>query len=433
MSLKTPHEIRELQRALYRRAKREPTFRFYTLYDKVYRTDILEHAYRLAKAKGGAPGPDGQTFEDIEQSGREEMLERLREELRTKQYRVGAVRRVYIPKLSGGKRPLGIPTIRDRVVQTAVKLVLEPIFEADFDAGSYGFRPERSAHQALETIGEALKEGMNWVIDADIEAYFDTIPHDRLMKTVAERVVDGAMLALIKMFLEAPIIEEDGGGARRNPKGTPQGGVISPLLANIYLNLMDRNYRRRVERRLLRGRLVRYADDFVMLVPRRPEAEMAWLKGVMERLGLVLHPDKTRTMRAGSGPGQDDFDFLGHRVRYRYNSRVYLDISKKALGRIREQIRARTRRTGESLEEVITKLNLYIKGARQYFDRVRRRTLMNLDSFVRGRIARWWARKHAQRQPAWSLVLKGRLEQEYGLQRWYIPKTPNPAHARRVG
>jgi retron-type reverse transcriptase len=292
-TLETPNKIRDLQRALYMRAKKEPKFRFYALYDKVYRVDVLEHAYRLARANGGAPGPDGVTFEQIEQIGPTGMLEELHDALKTKTYRPGPVRRVYIPKLSGGERPLGIPNIRDRVVQTAAKLVLEPIFEADFDPDSYGFRPKRDAHQALDAIQEALDQGMYWIIDADLASYFDTIPHDRLMKAVAERVVDGAMLALVKMFLEAPIVDErDGGGPRRNSRGTPQGGVVSPLLANIYLNLLDRNFRRREALDPMQARLVRYADD---RAPRRRGKETGRSNG---------RSFAAREMRAGpSGSG----------------------------------------------------------------------------------------------------------------------------------
>ncbi|MDO8677260.1 MAG: reverse transcriptase domain-containing protein, partial [Acidobacteriota bacterium] len=228
-ALKTPAPIRNLQRALYLRAKKEPHFRAYALYDKVYRLDILAHAYALARANGGAPGPDGQTFEQTDADGRDVLLAQLRDELKSQTYRPGPVRRVYIPKLNGGERPLGIPNIRDRVVQTAAKLLLEPLFEADFGPDSYGFRPRRDAHQAIDAIREALHDGMYWVIDADVQAYFDTIPHDRLMKTVAQRVVGGAMLALVKYFLEAPIVDErDGGRPRRPRQGTPQGGVITP-------------------------------------------------------------------------------------------------------------------------------------------------------------------------------------------------------------
>lgn len=263
-TLETPARIRDLQRALYLRAKQDPHFRAYALYDKVYRSDILAHAYAVAKANGGAPGPDGCTFDDVETNGRAVWLDELREALQTKTYRPGPVRRVYIPKLNGGERPLGIPNIRDRVVQTAVKLLLEPLYEADFEPDSFGFRPRRAAHDALDAIRQALEAGMWWVIDADITAYFDSIPHDRLMKTVAQRVVDRAMLALVKRFLEAPVIDHrDDGRPRRTRQGTPQGGVISPLLSNIYLPLLDRNFRTHVRRGVLRGRLIRYADDFV--------------------------------------------------------------------------------------------------------------------------------------------------------------------------
>jgi len=421
-TLVTPSRLRDLQRALYTRAKKEPTFRFYSLYDKVHRADVLEHAYLLARANGGAPGPDGKTFEDVEAEGSAVLLEELRDELTTKTYRPGPVRRVYIPKLSGGERPLGIPNIRDRVVQTAVKLVLEPIFEATFEADSYGFRPKKDAHQALDAIREALEDGMTWVIDADVTAYFDTIPHDRLMKAVAERVADGAMLALVKMFLEAPIVDErDGGRPRRNSRGTPQGGVVSPLLANIYLHLVDRNFRRRVQRGDLRGRLVRYADDFVVLTKHRPTAELAWLQMAMSRLGLALHPTKTRVLDAK----QEDFTFLGHTVRWRYK-RMYLDVSRKAQERIRSELRRKTRQTWWSLDELIGLLNAYIRGARHYFRRVRRRTLSNLDFFVGQRIARWANRKHALPGPAWSLVQGEALIKRRKLERWNLPPALRP-------
>ena len=426
-TLKTPTKLRELQRALYARAKKEPNFRFYSLYDKVHRPDVLAHAYALAKANGGAPGPDGVTFADIEASGREALLEELRDELTTKRYRPGPVRRVNIPKLGGGERPLGIPNIRDRVVQTAAKLVLEPIFEADFEADSFGFRPKRNAHQALDAIGEALGQGLHWVIDADVEAYFDTIPHDRLMKTVAERVVDGSMLALVKMFLTAPVVDERDGRPRRNTQGTPQGGVISPLLANLYLHLVDRNFRRRVAAGQLRGRLIRYADDFVLLAPRRPEAELAWVTAAMGRLGLKLHATKTRVLDVW----EEDFVFLGHTHRWQYG-RLYLDVSKKALRRIRDELRRKTRRTWLGLEAMVAELNPYVRGARQYFRRVRRRTLGKLDHFVDQRIARWWARKHSCPHPAWSLVHGDALRRQHGLERWNLPRALRPADSRRA-
>ena len=425
-TLETPARIRDLQRALYLRAKKERHFRAYALYDKVHRPDILAHAYALAKANGGAPGPDGCTFAAIEAMGREVLLEELREELRTKTYRSGPVRRVYIPKLNGGERPLGIPNIRDRVVQTAVKLLLEPLFEADFEPDSYGFRPKRGAHDALDAIREALDAGMYWVIDADVTAYFDTIPHDWLMKTVAERVVDRAMLALVKRFLEASIVDErDGGRPRRPQQGTPQGGVISPLLANVYLHLLDRNFRRRTQRGDLQGRLVRYADDFVLLSRHRPDRALAWLQQLMARLGLALHPDKTRLLDVR----HEDFVFLGHTHRWRFQ-RLYLNVSPKALRRIRDELRRKTRQTWLSLDQMLADLNPYIRGARHYFRRVRRRTLYHLDGFVNQRLARWWARKHGARRPAWSLVSQDALRRHHGLERWNLPAALRPADSR---
>ncbi len=333
---------------------------------------------------------------------------------------------MYIPKLNGGERPLGIPNIRDRVVHTAAKWLLEPLFEADFEQDSYGFRPKRDAHQALEAIREALGQGMYGISDADVTAYFDTIPHDRLMKTIAERVVDGTMLALVKRFLEAAIVDErDGGRPRRNRQGAPQGGVISPLLANVYLHLLDRNVRRHVERGERRGRLVRFADDFVLVSPQKPEAEMRWVHHLMHRLGLTLHPEKTRVLDAR----KDDFTFLGHVHRWRYG-RLYLDVSKKAQGRIREELRQQTRRTWLSLEQRVVELNPYVRGARRYVRRVRRRTLSKLDRFVEQRVARWWARTHSRPRPAWSLVQGGALWRHHGLERWNLPRALRPADSR---
>jgi RNA-directed DNA polymerase len=392
----------------------------------VYQPDILAHAYALAKANGGAPGPDGITFAELEAYGRDVLLTELREELATKTYRPGPVRRVYIPKLNGGERPLGIPNIRDRVVQTAAKLLLEPLFEADFEPDSYGFRPRRAAHDALDAIRDALGAGMCWVIDADITAYFDTIPHDRLMKTVAQRVVDGAMLALVKQFLEAPVIDAREGGRPRRPRqGTPQGGVISPLLSNVYLHLLDRNFCRRVHCGDLHGRLVRYADDFVLLTSRRPDRALAWLHDLMTTLGLTLHPDKTRMLDAR----RDAFVFLGHTHRWRFG-RLYLDIAPKAMRRIRDELRQKTRRTGLSRDAMVADLNPYIRGARQYFRRVRRRTLGKLDRFVDVRLARWWARKHHARRPTWSLMSRDDLRRQHGLARWNLPVALRPTDAR---
>jgi len=255
---------------------------------------------------------------------------------------------------------------------------------------------------------------------------FDTIPHDRLMKTVATRVVDGAMLALVKRFLEAPILDDREDGRPRRPRqGTPQGGVISPLLANVYLHLVDRNFRLQVERGALHGRLVRYADDLVLLAPRRPDRELAWLQRLLGRLGLSLHPEKTRVLDAR----RETFAFLGHLHRWQHG-RLYLDVAPKALRRTRDELRRKTRRTGLSLDDLIADLNPYIRGARHYVRRVRRRTLGNLDRFVSQRVARWWARKHAHPRPAWSLVHREALWRQHGLLRWNLPVALRPADSR---
>jgi RNA-directed DNA polymerase len=419
---KHAEKVQKLRTALNERAKREPGLRFYSLYDKVCREDMLAHSYALCRANKGAAGPDGITFEDIEGSGGPgPMLARLAEDLKTKRYTPGPVRRVYIPKANGGERPLGIPDIRDRVVAMAVKLVLEPIFEADFDASSYGFRPERDAHQALAAIRESITDGMAWVLDADVSKCFDSIPHDKLMRAVASRVADGSMLALIRKMLKAPVVDERDGGRRTRPRaGTPQGGPASPLLANIYLHLLDRNFRKHVERGELQGRLVRYCDDFVVVCPHPPTRELEWVAHLMARLGLTLHPEKTRVVHVG----EEWVNFLGYKVRRRPNGRVALDIADKARTRIRDTLREITRRTYLSLEELISDLNLYIRGAGEYFKLAAPRTLWNLDRFVLARLARWARHKRVRRLPEWSLAQGSPLYREQGLATWWRSRKP---------
>jgi RNA-directed DNA polymerase len=249
MSLATPSKIRDLQIKLYRKAKNEPGYRFYMLYDKIYREDILAHAYHLARANKGAPGVDGQNFEEIESRGLEKWLNGIRQELCDKTYQPQPVRRVMIPKPGGGERPLGIPTIRDRVVQTAAKLVLEPIFEADLEPCAYGYRPKRSAQDAIREVHKLVCEGYTDIVDADLSKYFDTVPHCELMQCVAQRIVDRYVLHLIKMWLTAPVEERDENGKRRltggqdRHCGTPQGGVASPMLANLYMNRLLKGWK----------------------------------------------------------------------------------------------------------------------------------------------------------------------------------------------
>jgi RNA-directed DNA polymerase len=315
MSLQTPDNIRRLQRKLYLKAKAEPDYRFYLLYDKVHREDILCHAYDLARSNKGAPGVDGISFAMIEANGLEEWLSDLRKDLIEKTYRPAPVRRVMIPKPGGnGERPLGIPTIRDRVVQTAAKLVLEPIFEADLDPGAYGYRPKRGGPDAIKEVHALLCRGYTDVVDADLAKYFDTIPHRELILSVARRIVDRNVLRLIKMWLKTPVEERDGEGKRRmsggrhSTCGTPQGGVVSPMLANVYINRFLKYWRRSGRDAAYRAHVVSYADDFVILSRGYADEALAWTRQVMTRLGLALNEAKTSVRNAR----QDRFDFLGY-------------------------------------------------------------------------------------------------------------------------
>lgn len=299
MSLATPDKIQKFQKKLYEKAKGEPKFRFYQLYDKVYREDVIQHAWKVARANGGATGVDGKSFTDIESEGLEKWLEALKEELHNKTYKADPVRRVMIPKPGGGERPLGIPTIKDRVAQTAVKLVIEPIFEADFEDSAYGYRPERSALDAVRETREGLEAGYTEVVDADLSKYFDTIPHDKLMWALRKRITDVHLLRIIEMWLKAPVEEKDGKGNRRltggkgSKAGTPQGGVISPLLANIYMSLYLRLWRRRKRGEKFEAKIINYADDFVILSRGHAEDALEWTKRVMDRMGLTINETKT--------------------------------------------------------------------------------------------------------------------------------------------
>ena len=383
MRLATPNTIRTLQRKLYVKAKHEPAYRFYALYDKVYRADILSYAWLLVKANRGSPGIDGVSFEAIENGeGVDSYLRQISLDLSTRNYRACPVRRVMIPKphaADGSMRPLGIPTIRDRIVQMAAKLIIEPIFEADFCDDSYGFRPKKNAHQAIDMIAGALWNGHTEVIDADLSKYFDSIPHAKLMKVLAERMVDGAMLALVQQWLKAPVMSQaDGGkggkvmvcgGGKGNGRGTPQGGVISPLLSNLYLHLLDRIWQRHDLENTLQAKLVRYADDFVVLCRGDAQAPLDTIKRILERLQLTLNESKTQVVDAH----KTSFRFLGFEVRVNRNAAggryPYIEPTERAVETIKTRMNEITARdqTWRPITEVVRDMNRALRGWSGYF------------------------------------------------------------------
>lgn len=420
MSLKTPEKIQRLRESLYVKAKQEPECRFHFLYDKISRADVLEHAYLLARQKRGAPGVDGVTFDEIETKGVEPWLSAIQTELKEKTYKPQPVRRVMIPKESGtGERPLGIPTIRDRVVQTAAKLVLEPIFEADFDDAAYGYRLGRSAEDAIRKVHTALQAGHVEVIDADLSKYFDSIPHSELMKCLMRRISDGNVLMLIKMWLKAPVEERDEKGNRRMSGGkkakcgVPQGGVASPLLANIYMHRYIKAFRKHGLKERFGAVLVTYADDFVVLCKHNAQQALDVTRKWMTRIGLTLNEEKTRLVN----PYSESFNFLGYTFGKMYSPRTggaYLGAkpSKKAVTRIREEIHSILRPGNQKPWTLITEeLNATLRGWANYFAfGTVSGTRKAVDNYVKDRVRWFLHRRHkisrggSTKPFAWDLV-----------------------------
>jgi len=440
--LTTPETIRTLQRKLYRKAKQEPACRFHALYDKVYRADILEFAYRLVRANKGSAGIDGVTFEAIEENeGAPAFIGELEEALRNKTYRPLPVKRVMIPKSDGSQRPLGIPTIRDRVAQMAAKLVIEPIFEADFCETSYGFRPKKSAHDAVDDVAYAMNTGYTEVIDADLSKYFDTIPHANLMATVAERICDGEILRLIQMWLKAPIMEVDKDGTKRNigggkgnRTGTPQGGVISPLLSNLYLHILDRIWERNNLLQRLGARIVRYADDIVILCRRNKSGKaMAVLRQILERLKLSLNETKTKIVNAH----KEKFDFLGFSIwmgESRRTGKVYPHVqpSKKSLQTIKDRITGLTTRdrTIMPLEWIVNEVNATVRGWVGYFHyRNSSRTLQKVRNHLEQRLITHLRKRHKVRDRRAGYV---RFPNKLLYERYNLYKVPTTAGWKKV-
>lgn len=425
--------VSQLQEKLYGKAKQERDYKFYILYDKMYIGYMLEEGYRRVKIKGGSPGIDAQGFEQIEREGVEKFLKELGEDLRKRTYRPSPVKRVWIEKADGGKRPLGVPTIRDRVAQMVCKMIIEPIFEADFEECSYGFRPNRSSKDAMKDIKEQLQSGKTEVLDADLSSYFDTIPHEKLQTVLKQRLSDPRLLQLINLWLKAPVYEDgEFKGGKKQKSGTPQGGVISPLLANIYLHLLDRIVNDK--RKLFYGlgiKIIRYADDFVLMGKRIPHQVVERVEKIIDRMGLKLNAGKTRKVDAR----ETAFNFLGFTVRYDRdirgrNSRYWNIVpTEKAGKRIREKIKGYLEKNGHGKPvRIAQELNAMIGGWLNYYDipgvsypAMSRRRLRH---YLNERLNRFYNRKSQRRSRLHGQQAFEMLVHRYGLidPTKYVPK-----------
>jgi len=414
----TPDKVRALQRTLYRKAKENARWRAWSLYGDLCRQDVLATALAAVVRNAGAPGVDGVTTEAIAARA-DAFFAEVQTQLREKSYRPSPVLRVWIPKADGQQRPLGIPTVKDRVVQAALLLLLEPIFEADFHEASYGYRPGKNAHQAMEAISQSLLRGKTEVIDADLSGYFDTIDHAALLRLVARRVSDGSILELVKRFLKAPIVEEKSGrrSIHPNDRGTPQGGVISPLLANLYLNSLDHGVN---DDSSLDAKLVRYADDFVLLCrPGHGAVLYARLKSYLERKGLKLNEAKTRVLDVR----RESFRFLGFQVAWRRSWRTgrhypLVEPSPQARQKLREKVRVHLSRwtTQESCVATVTAVNRAVRGWSHYFHHGNcTKAFAAMQLWLRQRLRRWLWRKYGRKLGLYTFFTDDRLHGQYQL------------------
>lgn len=407
-NLSTPEGVQKLRTALHAKAKDEPGFRFYALYDKIYRMDVLTHAYDCCRANKGAAGVDGLTFEDVESYGRERWIGELAQQLREESYRPEAVRRVFIPKPNGKQRPLGIPCLADRVCQMATMLVLEPVFEADMPPEQYAYRQNRNAQDAVRRVHWLLNGGHRNVVDADLAGYFDTIPHAELMKSVARRLVDKRVLRLLRMWLDAPVEERDGQGRKKRTtinrdtkQGIPQGSPISPLLSNLYMRRFILGWKRSGTEQRLGAQIVNYADDLVICCKgNNAHQALDTMRRMMGQLKLTVNEEKTRTCHAP----EEQFDFLGYTFGQRYaakTGRPYIAAwpSRKSIKRMSEAVRIQTDRNMEWMDagEMVKHLNRKLVGWANYFKLGPvTKAYRFLDRYTTCRLRRWYCKKHKQ-------------------------------------